>query len=313
MSRGKGPKVAIIGADGQLGSDLFEELGQKHAKPLYYPDFDLTDPVRVENILCRLNPDVVINTAAFNRVDESESNPLEAFKINAIAVRDLARVCRKLGSILVHFSSDYVFSGTKKSPYTEQDSPHPLSVYGLSKLSGEIFVFNELRRFYLIRTCGLFGKAGCWGKGRNFVDAMVDVAENKKPVYVVGDQTITPTATSELSKRVIELLSTDKYGLYHMTNEGQCTWFELAREIFALLQKDVQLTEVDSETYGAAARRPAYSVLSNRKAYRAGVHPFSPWREALKIYMKKKGFLEPDVQTQTIKSPRKKRDKETSR
>lgn len=285
-------KVVLIGADGQLGTDLFERLDKTKTFPLYYPDFDITNPGQIEKRLTRLKPEVVINTAAYNRVDECEKSALDAFKINTIAARDLARVCQKLRAVLVHFSSDYVFGGEKKVPYTEEDSPHPLSVYGLSKLGGEILIRNFLTGHFLVRTCGLYGKAGCWGKGVNFVDSMVEAASRGTPVRVVSDQTVTPTSTSELAQRVLELISTQKFGIYHMTNEGQCTWFEFARAIFELLEKDVELLPIDSVSYGAAAKRPAYSVLDSRKAGRAGITPFSHWKKALRFYMSEKGYIQ---------------------
>jgi dTDP-4-dehydrorhamnose reductase len=284
-------KVVLIGADGQLGSDLFERLDKNQTTALYYPEFDITKTEQIKDTLTRLSPSVVINTAAFNRVDECETSPLEAFKINTISVRNLAQVCQKLGAVFVHFSTDYVFNGEKRTPYTEQNSPHPVSLYGLSKLAGEILVRNVSHRFYLIRTCGLYGKAGCWGKGKNFVDAMVEAASKNTPVRVVCDQIVTPTSTSELAQRVIELISTRQFGIYHMTNEGQCTWFDFARSIFELLEKEVELIPVDSNTYGALARRPAFSVLDSRKACRAGITPFSHWKEALRVYMKEKEYI----------------------
>jgi len=285
-------KIVLIGADGQLGSDLFERLDGKRTVPLYYPDFDITRAEQLETTLSRLKPEVVINTSAFNRVDECEISPFEAFKVNTIAVRDLARICQKIGAVLVHFSTDYVFDGKKKNPYKEQDHPQPLSVYGLSKFGGEILIRNAGCKYFLIRTCGLYGKAGCWGKGRNFVDAMVEAASKNKTIRVVSDQIVTPTSTSELALRVLELISRQRYGVYHMTNDGQCTWFEFAQSIFELLERKVDLVPVDSHAYGARARRPAYSVLDNRKAERAGITPFSHWRDALGVYMKEKGYLD---------------------
>lgn len=291
MPWGERMKVVLIGADGQLGSDLFERLDKKKTTALYYPEFDVTKTEQIEDTFNRLSPTVVINTAAFNRVDECETSPLEAFKVNTIAVRDLAQVCQKLGAVFVHFSTDYVFNGEKRTPYTEQNSPHPVSVYGLSKLAGEILVRNVSNQFILIRTCGLYGKAGCWGKGRNFVDAMVEAASKNKPVRVVCDQTVTPTSTSELAQRVLELISSRQFGIYHMTNEGQCSWFDFARSIFELLEKEVELIPIDSDTYGALARRPVFSVLDSQKAGRAGITPFSHWKEALRDYMKEKGYI----------------------
>lgn len=284
-------KIAIIGADGQLGSDLMKALEVERPIPLYYPDFDITNAQKTRKVLSELELEVVINTAAYHKVDECEDNPQKAFEVNSIAVRELALICRELGLTLVHFSTDYVFDGKKGVPYIEDDAPNPLNVYAVSKLAGEYFVRQNLQRYFLIRTCGLYGEAGCWGKGYNFVDTVISLAKEGKPLRIVDDQWVTPTATSELASRIAELIHTDHYGLYHMTNEGQCTWFEFARMTFALIGKKANLIPVDSDTYGARALRPLYSVLENRNAKRIGLTDFSPWEKALKEYLIKKGHL----------------------
>ena len=284
-------KIALIGANGQLGSDLSKKLDKDTTSILNYPDFDITKPESMGKDLHEINPAVVINTASFNRVDECEKHPQQAIDVNASAVRTLSKVCSDLGAILVHFSTDYVFDGRISKPYTEKDTPNPLNVYGQTKLDGEQFVRGLLHRYFLIRTCGLFGEAGCWGKGTNFVDAMVRASEENRPIRVVNNQTVTPTSTAELAVRVLELIQTLEFGLFHMTNEGQCTWFEFAQTIFELLGQDVDLIPVDSNEYGAAAVRPSYSVLDNRKARSVGLTPFSHWTKALEDYMVAKGYL----------------------
>ncbi len=284
-------KIAIIGADGQLGSDLMKALDIEKPFPLYYPDFDITKAQKTRKVLSKLSLEVVINTAAYHKVDECEDNPQKAFEVNSIAVRELALICRELGLTLIHFSTDYVFDGKKRAPYIEDDTPNPLNVYAVSKLAGEYFVRQNLQRYFLIRTCGLYGEAGCWGKGYNFVDAVISLEKQGKPLRIVNDQWVTPTATSELASRIAELIHTDHYGLYHMTNEGQCTWFEFARMIFALIGRKADLCPVDSETYGARALRPLYSVLENRNAKKIGLTDFSPWEKALKEYLIKKRYL----------------------
>lgn len=284
-------KIAIIGADGQLGSDLVEALEGEKVFSFYYPDFDITKPEKTKKILSQLDLEVVINTAAFHRVDECEDNPQKSFEVNAIAVRDLALICRERGLTLVHFSTDYVFDGRKKTPYFEEDTPNPLSVYAASKLAGEYFVRNILERYFLIRTCGLYGVAGCWGKGYNFVDSVISLEREGKPLKVINDQTVTPTSTSELAERIGELIQTHHYGLYHLTNEGQCTWFEFAQAIFSIIGKKPELSPVDSKTYGARAQRPSYSVLENKRAKEIGLTGFSPWQEALRAYLIKKGHI----------------------
>jgi len=286
-----GPRrIALIGADGQLGTDLLKTLAGESVTALYYPDFDITrsDPTRAR--LASINPEVVINTAAFHRVDECEDNPEQALAVNALAVRNLARMCRDLGASLVHFSTDYVFDGRKGRPYVEEDAPQPLMVYGVSKLAGEYLVRNTLERHFLIRTCGLYGEAGCKEKGGHFVDMILRREEQGLPLRVVGDQRVTPTSTVELARGVAELIRTEHFGLYHMTNEGECSWYEFAREAFDLIGKKPRIEAVDSSAYGSKARRPLYSVLENKKAKAVGLHPFSHWKDALRDYLRRKGY-----------------------
>jgi len=290
MSRAK-TKIAIIGADGQLGSDLVRTLHEYKIFPLYYPAFDITQPDQARETLSRLKAEIVINTAAYHRVDECEDNPQKAFQVNSIAVRDLALICQDLDSVLVHFSTDYVFDGKKRSPYTEEDQPNPLSVYAISKLAGEFLIQTTLDKYFIIRTCGLYGEAGCWGKGLNFIDTLIALEKEGKPLKVVDDQRVTPTAAAELAERVEELIRKGHYGLYHLTNEGECTWYEFAQAIFSILGKKPILIPVDSKGWGAKAERPPYSVLENKKAREIGLTIFSPWKEALKRYLIKKGYL----------------------
>jgi dTDP-4-dehydrorhamnose reductase len=284
-------RIAVIGADGQLGTDLVQALRGDEVAPLFHPGFDITDPAGARRTLEKLAPDTVINTAAFHRVDECEDDPWAALRLNAIAVRDLALAARELGFRLVHFSTDYVFDGGKNSPYVEDDAPNPLSVYGVSKLAGEYFVRALLDRSFLVRTCGLYGLAGSKEKGYNFVDRIISLAGEGRRVRVVDDQRVTPTSTAELAERLSVLIRTDRYGLYHLTNEGSCTWFEFAREIFSLLGREARLEPIDSGALYAKARRPRYSVLENKRAKEIGLPDFSPWREALRDYLQRKGYL----------------------
>jgi dTDP-4-dehydrorhamnose reductase len=282
--------IALIGADGQLGTELLRVLPREDVAPLYYPDFDITRPDLVRAALGAVGPRVVINTAAFHRVDECESKPHLAFRVNALAVRDLAALCRETDAVLVHFSTDYVFDGRKTTPYVEEDAPNPLSIYAASKLAGERFVQASGAKFFLVRTCGLFGLAGCREKGRNFVETMLALADRGGPIRVVNDQTVGPTSAEELAVRVAALIGTDRYGLYHLTNDGSCTWYEFARQIFRFLGREAELVPVTSEEFGAPARRPRFSVLANGQARAAGLPAFSPWSEALEFYLKAKGL-----------------------
>ena len=284
-------KIAVIGADGQLGSDLVRALARDEVCPLFYPDFDVTRPQRMRSVLQDLRPSAVINTAAFHRVDECEDDPESSFRVNAIAVRDLARLAGELGFILVHFSTDYVFDGRKRAPYVESDPPNPLNVYAVSKLAGEFFVRSLAERHFLIRTCGLFGESSSKELGSNFVDRIIALAEEGKPLRVVDDQWVTPTLTAELAERTGDLIRTGEYGLYHLTSEGECTWFQFAREVFSLLGRKPRLEPVDSKSFAAKARRPLYSVLENKRAREIGLRDFSSWKDALKAYLEKKGLM----------------------
>jgi len=284
-------KIALIGADGQLGADLMKVLPSPALTPLFYPEFDVTRPDLVKSVLSRLGPELVINTSAFNRVDDCEADPWPAFQVNALAVHGLARTCRDLGAVLVHFSTDYVFDGVRGKPYTEEDPPRPLSAYGLSKLAGEYFLEKAWPRHFLIRTCGLYGVAGSREKGTNFVESMIALDKKGVELRVVSDQRMTPTATAELAPRVWELIQNGRFGLYHMTNEGECSWFEFAQAIFHMLGRPARLEPVSSDAFGAAARRPRYSVLENKNYRALGLTPFSPWEDALRAYLLQKGHL----------------------
>ncbi|MFC2163886.1 dTDP-4-dehydrorhamnose reductase [Acidobacteriota bacterium] len=284
-------KIALIGADGQLGSDLVKSLKEEHLFPLCYPEFDITNTLVSRTTLADLSPEVIINTAAYHKVDECEDNLERAFALNAIAVRELALTCRKLNSVLVHFSTDYVFDGKKGAPYIEGDVPNPLNAYAVSKLAGEYFVGNILERYFLIRTCGLYGEAGCWGKGANFVDTMIKLERQGEAISVVNDQWVTPTSTAELAQSLCELIQTDQHGLYHLSNEGECTWHDFAETIFSLMGRQTRIESVTAMTYGAKAARPAYSVLENKRAKEIGLSPFSHWKDGLRDYLMKKGYI----------------------
>ena len=284
-------KIALIGADGQLGTELLRALAGHEVVPLFYPAFDVTRPDEMRAALSGLGPGAIVNTSAFHRVDECEDRAESAFRVNALAVRDLALLARELDAVLVHFSTDYVFDGRKAAPYLEEDAPFPLSVYGSSKLAGEYFLRALWPKHVLVRTCGLYGPAGCREKGANFVEAVLRAAARGGPVRVVDDQWVTPTSAAELAARIGDLLARRAAGLFHMTNEGRCTWHGFARAVFELAGMDVDLRPVDTAAYGARARRPAFSVLENGRAKALGIPDFSPWRDALRDYLKATGTI----------------------
>ena len=280
-------KVMVIGAGGQLGGDLQRLLPASDCVPLTHADIEITDSESVRRTFDRHQPDVVINTAAFHRVDDCETQGERAFHTNALAVRGLAQACRAIGAVFVHFSTDYVFDGEQSEPYVETDRPGPLSVYGASKLAGEYLVAASHPRHFVIRTCGLFGLGGSRSKGGggNFVETMLRAAALGKPLRVVSDQVVTPTATADLARKVLQLVKTDAYGLYHITAKDSCSWFEFARTIFELSGVHADLTPVTAEAFGAPARRPRYSVLRNRHLELLGLDDLPLWQDGLRRYL----------------------------
>ena len=274
-----------------MGTDLVMILRQHQLIPLTHKEIEVCDHQRTRRILEEYKPEVVINTSAYHRVDLCEDRLEETFKVNTYAVRNLAQICQDLGSVLVHLSTDYVFGGEKKSPYREEDLPHPLNVYGVSKLAGEYFIRQICQTYFIIRTSGLYGVAGASGKGGNFVELMIRLAQEGKPIKVVSDQILTPTYTKELAKKMTQLVETGEYGLYHVTNNGQCSWYEFARVIFELVGLHPDLSATTSEEFSAKAKRPLYSVLENANLRKLDLDDLSSWREALEQYLREKGHL----------------------
>jgi dTDP-4-dehydrorhamnose reductase len=288
MIRGFRVRIAVLGAAGQLGSDLVRLLGDQ-AIPLGREAVDLADPDSIRSEIAAASPDVVVNCAAFNFVDRAEREPDAAFAVNAVAVEQMAHACRELDAVLVHVSTDYVFGqdAARKTPYRECDAPGPTCVYGASKLEGERRAASCPRHF-VVRTCGLFGLAGQTSKKGNFVEMILrQVAENK-PLRVVDDQRCSPTASADLAATILPLVATGKYGLYHATNAGDCTWYEFAKAILELSGIDRPIEPVSTAFFNSAAKRPGYSVLANDKLAAAGVTPLRPWRDALADYLSKR-------------------------
>lgn len=272
-------KTAVLGAAGQLGRDLCPLLAGE-VVPLMRQHADLTQPASLRSALEPLRPDVLVNCAAYNFVDRAESEPEAAFAVNAWGVRALAEVCRDLACLLVYFSTDYVFGldEMRRSPYHADDAPGPVNVYGRSKLAGEEFVRSLCPRSLIVRTCGLYGRWGTGGKGRNFVETMLRLAGEGKPLRVVADQVCTPSYTVDVAAATAALIAAGTTGIAHVTNAGACSWHEFAAAIFELAGVRADLTAITSREYGAAARRPSYSVL-------ACDPPLRPWREALQAYL----------------------------
>ncbi|HVN85517.1 MAG TPA: dTDP-4-dehydrorhamnose reductase [Candidatus Binatia bacterium] len=286
--------VVVLGANGQLGTDLRTALRRVDLTPFTHADLDVCDRDRVRTVITSLRPDIVINTCAFHKVDVCEDEPTMSFAVNATAAYELARLAREQNFTLIHFSTDYVFDGRSRTPYTEDACSNPLSVYGVSKLAGELLIRAACPRHYVIRTTGLYGLAGASGKGGNFVETMIRLGKSGNPVRVVNDQVMTPTATADLAAAVATLIDRDgsvPYGLFHVTSAGQCSWHEFAKTIFGRCGMRVDLSPITTAESGAKATRPAYSVLDHGAWMRAGLQELRPWPDALDEYLRAKGHI----------------------
>jgi dTDP-4-dehydrorhamnose reductase len=279
-------RYAVIGAAGQLGRDLCPRLTGE-VVPLDRSRADLTNPDLLRATLTALRPDVVINCAAYNFVDKAESEPDAAVAVNGWGVRTLAQLCRELDCVFAHFSTDYVFGldTTRTTPYQTIDAPGPVSVYGVSKLVGENVLRTECPKHFVMRTCGLYGVWGSGGKGGNFVETMLRVAGQGKPLRVVNDQHCTPSYTADVAAAAVALIATGRYGLYHITNSGATTWHDLAKTVFGLAHVKADLTPIPSSEYPTPARRPGYSVLALDALTAAGVPAPRPWQAAVEAYL----------------------------
>lgn len=277
-------RVAVIGAKGQLGSDLISRLG-KESIPLDHSAIDITNPESVWRALDRERPDAVINCAAYNLVDRAETERDLAMLVNRRGPGFLADYCRELDLKLLHVGTDYVFDGrTGRQPWNETDLPQAISTYASSKLAGEQLVIAHCPRHFVVRTCGLYGRNAAHGKG-NFVETMLRLGRDRPEIRVVHDQVCTPTSTANLSSAIADLIRTENYGLYHATNSGYCSWYEFACEIIRLSKFDTKMIPITSAEYGARARRPTYSVLNCTKLTNTLGWSLPPWRDALASYL----------------------------
>ncbi len=287
-------KVAVIGPSGQLGSDLCKTLAHFDIVSLTHSDIEITDIQSVKRAFSRHHPDIVINTAAFVRVDDCETEPDKAFLINTLGARNVAVMAEEISAKLVHISTDYVFGGepeARTTPYTEFDTPVPPNIYGKSKLAGEQFVRHLCRRHFIVRVSALFGTAGSSGKGGNFVETMIRLAKERHQLTVVNDQVFSPTYTKDLASKIAWLITTEYYGTFHITNKGTCSWYDFAREILRQAGLSTPVIPITSDQYPQKARRPRYSVLDNYHLRLLGADDMRPWQEALTHYLKSKGHI----------------------
>lgn len=275
-------KVLITGIQGQLGYDIAKVL-DKRKVDYYAPvekEMDITDRAMVLKVLEKYHPDAVIHCAAYTAVDKAEAEPEKCWAINVDGTRNLAEGCKIIDAKLVYISTDYVFEGTGSKFYKTEDSVNPKNVYGASKLAGELAVRSILYKYFIVRTSWVFGR-----NGNNFIKTMLRLAETKREVSVVCDQIGSPTYTADLAPLLCDMILTEKYGVYHATNEGVCSWAEFAEEIFRLAGKGVRVRAIPTKEYPTQAVRPLNSRLSKDSLVRAGFKRLPEWQIALERYL----------------------------
>jgi dTDP-4-dehydrorhamnose reductase len=283
-------KILLIGKTGQLGGDILRNNTNHEIAAPDHNELDIQSLESINTTIESCRPDAVINTAAFHNVPLCETEPATAFLVNCVAVRDLAAACSRVEALFITFSSDYVFGGEKRTPYLENDKPAPLQIYGMSRLVGEHAALSAApSRAIVIRTCGLYGVLGAQSKGGNFVDKRIQDAKAQTTLEMGSDQIVSPTSTSDLSKAVLQLLehSEKEMGIYHLANEGQCSWYEFTKAIYEIMELPVKVIPVNRGGKSGDMRRPLYSALENTKARALGI-TLPSWRDALERYLQNK-------------------------
>lgn len=286
-------RAIVFGCAGQLGVELLREFRQRGYETAGWErgQVDITDAAAVEHAIATFNPDVVLNAAAYNQVDVAESEPAAAFQVNALAVRNIALACRQSGAKLVHYSTDYVFDGTAGRPYVETDPPHPLGAYAVSKLAGEFYARAYLDDVLIVRTSGVFGPGGLLTARGNFVELMLRLAREGKPIRVVEDHIGTPTYAPALAARTADLVERGITGIIHIGGGTPISWFDFARMIFAEAGLTPDLRPTTEREYRTPARRPKYSALSNQRMESLGLAPMPPLETAVRSYIQLRSRL----------------------
>ncbi|MEC3333279.1 dTDP-4-dehydrorhamnose reductase [Bacillus cereus] len=277
-------KALVTGAKGQLGQDVVSLLKEQTWEVFGFgrEELNITDEKRVSEKVLLIQPDIIIHTAAYTQVDQAESDEESAFKVNAEGTKYLAQAAEAVGAKFCYVSTDYVFDGTKDTPYKPDDQTNPQTVYGKSKLVGEQYTQEYCSKSYIVRTSWVFGLYG-----NNFVKTMLRLAEENKELGIVHDQVGSPTYTTDLARFIISLVQTDKYGVYHGSNSGVCSWYEFAKEIFKQSNIEIVVNPLKTEDFPRPAARPKYSVLDKGMIEENGFESLQNWKEALKDFLKK--------------------------
>ena len=277
-------KVLVTGVKGQLGYDVMNELAKRGCEGVGVDvaEMDITDSAVVEKVISEVHPDKVVHCAAWTAVDAAEDNQEVCHKVNVDGTANIAKMCGKLDIPMVYISTDYVFDGQGTRPWEPDDERHPLNVYGQSKYEGELAVEELVEKFFTVRIAWVFGV-----NGKNFIKTMLRIGKERGAASVVDDQIGSPTYTYDLARLLVDMIQTDKYGRYHATNEGLCSWYEFACEIFRAAGMDVKVTPVHSDEYPAAkAKRPMNSRMSKEKLTENGFERLPEWKDAVARYLK---------------------------
>lgn len=277
-------KILITGSNGQLGHDLMNEFDKRGVEYIGVDvaEMDITDAKACRQVITEAKPDAVIHCAAYTAVDAAEDNVELCRKINAEGTKNIAEVCRDLDVKLMYISTDYVFNGEGVRPWEPDDHREPLNIYGLTKYEGEVYIERLVKKYFTVRIAWVFGV-----NGKNFIKTMLRLGKEKGAVSVVNDQIGSPTYTYDLARLLADMIETEEYGRYHATNEGLCSWYEFACEIFRQAGMDnVRVTPVDSSQFPARAKRPKNSRMDQSKLVEKGFTPLPAWQDALKRYLK---------------------------
>lgn len=281
-------KILLIGKIGQLGTEIIKDVNSFNFEifPFDKEELDVTNESQVKEKIEKIKPNILINTSAYHVVAACEENPLAAMAVNFVAVDKMAKLCKRYSIKFITYSTDYVFDGEKGTPYTENDRPNPLQIYGISKLAGEYAALNSYpEETFVIRTSALYGgKTGSPEKKGNFVLNILKETQGKEFIEVSSEQIVSPTYAGDLSKATLKLLNSEaRGGIYHLVNRGYCSWYEFVKEIFRLANINIKTVPVDRSGVSGGARRPKFSALKNSKAKALGIE-LPSWQEGLKSY-----------------------------
>lgn len=280
--------ILVTGSTGQLGSDVVKELLKRGYSTLSpnRSELNLCSEDNIRNYILNSNCEAIVHCAAYTQVDKAEDEKDLCIKINATATKHIAKCAKILDIPMIYISTDYVFDGTKDGKYTENDETNPINIYGESKLAGEKYVQEILDKYYIVRTSWVFNI-----NGKNFIETMLRLSKTNNQLSIVNDQIGSPTYTKDLSRLLVDMLETSKYGLYHATNEGYCSWYEFADTIFKLANINIDIKAINSNEYASRAKRPLNSKLSKDKLIEYGFKPLPHWEDALKDYLIRRGDL----------------------